>query len=221
MVKGYDNPPDCIHGLSGPCLGDIWSSLNFFYHLSIKSGRVVRISEYAGNHNVRDRIIECLDILSDPGYLEIVTEKPTREKLPFYFSCDYFRTRWVWRKRRKSKLICYQFDAMSGVQEKRRPTEDEIADFKRRAEAGGWVLEDLGGKRPLIECVKLASMAYAYVGVVSGLAEVCTSVGVPMHIAVNEFPWPWIRAMYAGRFGRLYKRLPDIDLENLHDVGMM
>jgi len=222
-LSNYDNPLGSIHSVSSPCLGDVWSSLNFFYHLSIKSDRTVYISEFVGdlNQNVKNKIVECLEVLSDPGWLEIVPQRANRQKLPYYFGNDYFRTLWVWKKRPHSKLICYQFDAMTGDKAQRRPTKDEIEEFTKRAIDAGWRLENLGGERPLKECVKLASVSYAFIGAVSGLAEVCTSVGVPMHIVVNDFPLGWVRSMYAGRMGRLYGRLPEVDLSRLHEIRMI
>jgi hypothetical protein len=182
----------------------------------------VVISAFSGKFNIQAKIIECLEVLCDPGYIEIVQEK-ANTKPAFHFSCDYFSTKWLWKKREKSKILCYQFDAMSCRQEIRRPTDEEILDFQNKATDLGWSLENLGNQRPLKESVRLAAKCHAFVGVVSGLMEVCTSIGVPMHVVVNNYPNGWVRTMYAGRKGRLYTRLPTVDLSpaSLHEVGMI
>lgn len=210
-----------IYSVSGNHLGDVWASINYLYQLSVAEERTIKLSHLFNGMNIRHRLIECLEVLCDPGRIDIVPERATVKPINFgkALTCGYYSTRSVWAMQKATKTICYQFDSAVfksgggvGLNKRTIPNEDR-KEFLEKAESLGWALENLGGRRPLKETVQVASTAWMHVGAVSGLAEVCTSIGIPLSIVVYDYPMEWARFIYSGRKCRLYRTLSDINLD--------
>ncbi len=130
-----------------------------------------------------------------------------------------FPTRRTWRAN-YSRAVCHQFDRRSQAH-LAAPPADQLRRFHLRLQEHGLQAVDLGHGRPLAECVDLLAACHAYVGVCSGMSQVASSVGVPLHVVRNEFPLDDFYGIFDRRQGRAYHTLDDVDVRHLEHVGVI
>lgn len=194
-----------VYQISGPRLGDLWASLNYYNKQALLTGEVTLVSVYSCGCYVERLMRECLSILEVSPLLTLTRRLPTEKPVPFCdaFKCGYSPTIIPWRPDQRTNVICYQFNVSHTPNEPllnaRTPPESDIVSFLQRATSLGYKTINFGDQRPLRDCMKIASTACLFVGAISGFAEFCTSIGIPMQLAYYGYPLDWAKDTFTGR----------------------
>lgn len=164
-----------IFQCSGPHLGDVWASVNYY------ATQCVKLNTWKPS-----LVQECLDTLEHPNLLTIVDEPATEPPVEFLlaFETRYLATKVIWNPDNiTEKLLCYQFNSRTV----KPPAQNEIDLFLQRAKAAGYRIDNIGDMRPLSDSIKALSKASMFVSPMSGFAEVCRSVGTPMRVVGDYY----------------------------------
>lgn len=189
-------PDPVTFGLFCPAFGDVLRSVQYACWAQETYG--VRVSLYTRWHGIRnvdysetplsdkDRLIrEILPLLDTTARIELVRERPAKDYFslcgvyPFRVPLVPTRKRWVGWGRRRFRRIAWQFDGASKAGKKNPPPGDEkrLLSF-----APGCTFMRLGKHLSVGACVEAAATSDLFVGVDSGMTQLCYAVGVPVFL---------------------------------------
>lgn len=169
--------------VAAPChhFGDIWAVVNNALRIGELNNADVILK--TKRHRVKladmvlDRIICPVRVTVKPF------DKEGGRRLRDIFHCNYFPTKVQWKPGRY-RQICYQFDGRWNGDLKNPPPGD--ADKILNAISGVKKVR-LGLPMELDEIIKTASKSDLFLGIDSGMAHLCHSVGIPMFLV--EYKW--------------------------------
>ncbi len=183
-------------GIVGPGLGDMCKAI--YYACWVRKAHGVDVSLYANWHGFRGldftpeprarreaAVREILDLLDLSRPLPVVTDASIEEvfvpdQIPWHFPLTIAsRIRWRGWGRGLHRRIVYQLDGVSHADEKNPPP----GDVARLLEvAPGFDMVPLGKHLSLCQCAQLAAESDLFVGVDSGMLQLCYAVGVPVFL---------------------------------------
>jgi tetratricopeptide (TPR) repeat protein len=106
----------------------------------------------------------------------------------------------------KYNRIAYQFDGNWNAFEKN-STKEEVAEFLQFCEKTGIEAVRLGNHLTLKQCAEIAAQSDFFVGVCSGMAQLCYSVGVPVYIIRNNQGLKSLKHWHRFKPKRIYHTL--------------
>jgi hypothetical protein len=190
-------PDPTILGISAHHFGDVWKSVQYACYL--QRVHQVRVQLYAQWHGwgnpkrfsetpICDRSAlarEILAALDAPTELEIVDDAPFDQVIPIGFPAVWHfpflptRTRWRGWQRGLHHRIAYQLDGSWSGSRKNPPT----GDIPRLLTlAPGFEMVPLGKHLSVQECIETAAHSDLFIGVDSGMAQLCYAVGVAVFL---------------------------------------
>jgi len=183
-------------GLFCPGFGDVWRSVQYASWVQETYG--VRVLLYTLWHGIpkvdysegplsdREGLIrEILPLLDTKARLGLVRKQPAKNYFslcgvyPFWVPKVPTRLRWqAWRQRRY-KRITYQLDGSSTATHKNPPPNDlrRLLSF-----APEYEFVRLGRHKSVRSCIEAAANSDLFVGVDSGMTQLCYAVGVPVFL---------------------------------------
>jgi hypothetical protein len=189
-------PDPFTFGITGPGFGDVWRSVQYA-HLVRRLGRVqVRLYTlwhgWPGNDFIpvprfdrTELAFEIASVLAMPRPFEIVTDTSFQEVTrmlglwPWHFPHVPTRVRWRGWTPGGCRRIAYQFDGDWSADKKNPPP----ADLRRlMALSDEGELVRLGKPLTVQQCMEAAASCDVFVGVDSGMAQLCYAVGVPVFL---------------------------------------
>ena len=191
-----------IWSASGIGLGDCWGTINYVLRQSIANDRIEYVSHYyrKGEKKKRyyNKVYEILNTLDTDGKIQFVDEDPTH-KLTWrdIYRVEYFPTKIKWEPN-NSKNVCYQFDGKSHKC-KNMKSKDEEDQIYNSLKDNGFNPIRLGGRMPLVDCVKELASCEFFIGVESGFAHVSGSVRVPVFMIVNGRTYQGVKDCHENR----------------------
>jgi len=155
--------------------GDCWKIVSLACNLSERGETSIAV----GNASQRVQTL----------FKEISAVLDGGDKISIFDRCDCHvninqfiptvKTKFRWQKGTSHRRICYQFDG-AYRSELKNPPVAHIDLFK--AKLGSVEAICLGKHLSVSECVRHASTSDCFVGVDSGMAQLCYSVGVPVYL---------------------------------------
>jgi hypothetical protein len=187
-------------GITGPGFGDVWKSVQYAQYVARTHSTAVRLYPYwhgwpGANFSPtpladkRCLIEEILTVLDNPRPVACVSEVSREnqvcllERWPMHFPQLRTRRRWDGWSAGEARRITYQFDGAWEGQRKNPPPEDVA---RLLAVAPGCEYVRLGKPLPVRACVEAAATSDAFIGVDSGMAQLCYCVGVPVLLVSYE-----------------------------------
>jgi hypothetical protein len=168
--------------------GDQWATINLCLHRSLLRGETVRLHHRTAAMGALHR--EIVDVLDSPGKLELTPEPFTRS-LDGYsvWSTPYFPTQRRWSIAGEHRTVTIQVDGRSAASDKNPDAREQV----RLAEVLRELVPDLeivtlGDHLSVAECVEQAARSAFFLGVDSGMAHLCHSVGVPVFLLEYRLP---------------------------------
>jgi hypothetical protein len=190
--------------LIGPGFGDVWRTVEYIHH--IRRGHPGTIRLYGLWHGWSDRNYSAVPVADRSGLvLEIAAalDVPRTFEVVSTVAADEVQTiedgwhspiapvptrvRWQGWGREPFWRIAYQFDGnVLGSQKNPPPNELE----RLLSIAPGYEMVRLGAHLSVQECVEVAARSDLFIGVDSGMIQLCYSVGVPvMIVRYSQSPW--------------------------------
>jgi FkbM family methyltransferase len=165
----------------GPGLSDCWCSVSHAIQFAEKIGTKWQL---CSTGDTLRKLREILPLLQGHERIEIVEgeAKPLRGQV---WEGPRVSTMIKWTGQ-GSKIVTYQFDAVTKPGRKNFTAEDEAKLLQALKDLGLEPIQ-LGAHLSLSEAVSLMSMAAMHVGIDSGFAHVGLSVGLPVIVAQNRF----------------------------------
>jgi hypothetical protein len=194
---GRNRWPDPVtFGLFCPGFGDVLRSVQHACWVQETFG--IQVSLYTLWHGIpgadysetplsdKERLIrEVLPLLDTSAHIRLVKERHTRNYFslwgvyPFWVPVVPTRVRWAGWRGKQFKRIAYQFDGASRAEKKNPP----VGDHERLlAFAPGYEFVNLGQERSVADCIGVAAHSDLFVGVDSGMLQLCYAVGVPVFL---------------------------------------
>jgi hypothetical protein len=151
---------------------------------------------------------EIVDVLDSPGTLELTAEPFTRS-LDGYsvWATPYFPTHRRWSITDEHTTVTLQVDGRSSAKDKN-PSEAEQVRLAEalREQVPGLEIVTLGDHLSVAECVEQAAKSAFFLGVDSGMAHLCHSVGVPIFLLEYALP---VVTCHRGKSYRLCRGAAD------------
>jgi glycosyltransferase involved in cell wall biosynthesis len=193
LRRPFSNP--VTFGLLDVGFGDIWKSVQYACYVQRSHRLQVRLYPYwhawgkpnysvtplfDGSRQVRE-ILEALDappiqIVEDTAPDEVT---PIDRREPFHFSCAATRVRWCRSDSGLHRRFVYQFDG-GWQRERKAPPARDIP--RLLGVAPGFETIRLGKHLSVDECVAAAARSDFFLGIDSGMAQLCYAVGVPVFL---------------------------------------
>ncbi len=167
--------------------GDQWATINLLARRASTTKSRVRLHSPPSLRPMHHEIFSAL-LIPDAPLLELTWDDPTETLSGFdVWACPFFPT-WVqWDQRQAHTQVCYQFDGRSSADAKN-PTPREHDLLVRALQQSGFEAVRLGDHLSVAKCVDIAANSAFFVGVTSGMACLCHSVGVPMFLLEYQLP---------------------------------
>lgn len=200
-----------VYGVVGEGLGDCWAMLNYCYGVAERTQTKVKLSKFNNTSKRLGPITEAIAaFLHDKEPLIELTDAYPNHLIHYsgIFQAKPVPTTPSWQNL-NSKMVIYQFDGNSWGHLKN-PTPSEIDAWKTRMADRGYTLINVGNFTPLDKAICCAASAEYFVGVVSGMVEVCYSTGVPIKIVVNNMPKDVFEPLYYKRPFEYYSSLNEL-----------